>query len=359
MLTADGRIGGVHLLCPNPGLFSPRGFVAHVAQPHRVVSVPAASIWGRAQLDDLRSAALVRLDDPVLTTDDTEPGTGPGTGSASVHPGSELTVDQLVAQTALALSMAAVPVAGASLRTGARTLLDPELLGLLDQVTAQSAADAQAREGLCLQLRRRAWELAGFPRGSQAVVAVLLPEDAPAQLAADLEHQSLTTWLRLPLGPLAPEDEARAAVADARSRGATYVTRMDPALRYGPHHLADLVHALRHSGAAVAHSPARFWAWEGQAWLEDDTCLEREATQGLPGGALWYAADGPHPPELGPGYAVHGGNAVPGAAQAPAHVTAWRRHADRPDALAWLGSSEHPDDGPSPAGAGLSSATAT
>ena len=52
-------------------------------------------------------------------------------------------------------------------------------------------------------------------------------------------------------------------------------TTRERTLALAPEHLADLVHGLRHSGAALAHSPARFWPWQGGLWLEDDSVVEQ------------------------------------------------------------------------------------
>lgn len=327
MLTPGGRIRNVHLMSPNPSLFSPRGFRPRVPDTHLVMEVTADNIWDRQQLRAVRAAALVRLHPPV-PREVTDP---------RPQPGAALSEDHLTAQAALALTMAAVPVEGASLTDGARALLDPELLRLLDLLTPDVAADPARREDLCLRLRRRAWSLYGFPRAPRGTVLVLLPEHPPPLLLADLGRQAWPSWVPVPVPAAADDQSQRQAVSRAAtSHGAVYVTRLDPCLRYGPHHLGDLVHALQHSGASVAHSPARFWPWEAPEWLEDDQGVERPARHGLPGGSLWYASDGHLPPGPADGYAVHGCNAVPLAAATPTHVTAWRLHPDLPPALAWL-----------------------
>lgn len=315
----------------SPGNLSPRGFHPRVPNPHRVGMVEAGTVWGPSDVDPLRDAAFVRLGAPTPTVAALLPPHAdllPSSGRPG--PGGNLTDSQLFAGTALGLALAAVPVAGDSLSPGARAMLDPELVRLMDEVTPAGAADAQRRERLALALRRRAWALAGYPR-TQEPIAVLLPPDPPAQLLADLDAQTWTQQIRLD-----PGSAESTAVAAALDQGAVFCCRPQPGLRYAPEHLADLVHALRHSGAPVAHSPARFWPWLETSWLEDDDVVERTAAGGLPGGSLWYAADGPQPASS-EGYAVHGLNAVPlrNRTQGQAPAAAWRLHPRSPQLLAW------------------------
>lgn len=259
--------------------------------------------------------------------------------------GIDLSADESIAQSALMLAMAAVPVEGTSLTAGARSLLDPDLVRLLDLITPAAVSDLAVREEMSLQLCRKAWSLAGYPRGTKEAVMVLIPENPPPLLVSDLEHQTWQTQLR-GFDPSVRDDRRLAAGFDAALQSSTYVTRLDSSLRYGPHHLADLVHGLRHSGAAVAHSPARFWPWGRDTWLEDEKGAENYADGGLTGGSLWYASDGLATPR-GEGYAIHGGNAVPYRAPPPPHLTAWRLHLQLPRALNWLDPSGDPESGSS------------
>lgn len=335
----------MHLFAPDPSLLSPRGFLPRVPDPHRVLTVPAGAVWGTGGLEALREAALVRVGEPEppRPADDT-PGTEEDTPEVVL--GRALAPADLALQTVLSLSLAGVLVEGAHLLEPVRRRLDPGLMDLLDRATPSTAQDAAAREELSLLLRRRAWAVAGYPRG-EAAVLVLLPEDCPPQLRQDLDRQTWPTRVEVPAGT---GRDAHEAFARAREDGAVYCCRLVPGLRYGPHHLADLVHGLRHSGAAAARSPVRYWPWGEGQWLEDDTAaLEQEAVHTLAGGSLWYAADGPEEPGSG-GYAVSGVNAVPDpdaggdAGHAPP-AAPWRLLTDVPPLLGWLGA-----DPPRPAG---------
>lgn len=274
----------------NSSVLTPRGFRPVVHGPRDGLDVAPRQLWGADDIAAVRDAPLVRVD-----------GTGP-----------DGTDDGLVLRSVLALALAGVPVTAHGLPAAVRQRLDPVLLTALDAVTPERVRDPGDRELCSLALRRRAWQLVGYRPRTDAppVVLVLLPPgELPATLVHDLEGQ-VTEGLvvrtrQVPEGP-----EAERAVS---AEGATYVTRMVPGLRYGPHHLADLVHALGHSGARVALSPPRFLPWNGHAWLEDGRGpSETPAEDGLAGGSLWYAADGAtEPAAAGEGYAVHGAGAVP------------------------------------------------
>lgn len=318
----------------NTAIFSPQGFLPIVRAPGTVVEVPAGAVWGKNDVVRLRTAGLVRVGPPAPDGDPAD--VSPPTGSVLVRPGSGLGPDDLALRTVFWLALAGVPVSGAGLSARVRARLEPGLLELLDRVDPVSMTDPGARELLSLQLRRRARTLA-WRRREQPVVAVLLPGGAlPAQLEEDLASQTWPAALRCPL----PEVQGAAHVlAQARQQGALYCARMTADVRYGPHHLADLAAALRHSGARVARSPLRFRSWRLGSWLEDESLgIEGAAGAGLPGGSLWYAADGPNEP-VGLGYAVHGANAVPAGQVTGSRPTALRLHHRRPVVLDWL-----PDD---------------
>lgn len=329
---SGGRIGTVELIPTNTAIFAPRGFRPVVPDAARMAEVTAGSVWGSGDVARLRTAGLVR----VLPAAPLPPDGGPPPAGLGNAPGTALRPDDLALRTVLWLALAGVPVTSEGLDTAVRERLDPHLLELMDGVRPASVADAVARELLSLQLRRRARALVGHhPAEAAAVVAVLLPGGGlPPGLRHDLEAQTWPAVVRCPV----QEDESAADTLDrARQDGALYCTRMDPGLRYGPHHLADLVDALRHSGARVAHSPLRFRPWREGSWLEDELRgVEGPAAEGLPGGSLWYAVDGTEAPAGRDGYAVHGSNAVPAAAPAQGRAVALRLHAGRPALLDWL-----------------------
>lgn len=337
----------------NTNIFSPRGFVPHVRDPAVVADVVGGSVWGADDVARLRTAGLVRVGLPqdgertVLSGPRVSPETlakeKPGGERPERRPttvGRLLGDDDLVLRTVLWLALAGVPVTGAGLPGAVRDRLDPDLLALVDRVAPDTVADPGSRELLSLALRRRARELTGHPPADlQPGIAVLLPEEElPATLAADLERQ---TWTRVVPIPAAPEDEAQ-VLAGAREEGAVYCTRMAPSVRYGPHHLADLVAALRHSGARAAHSPLRFRPWREGSWLEDEAAaVEGAAAGGLEHGSLWYAVDGPEAPVVpDDGYAVHGVGAVPAPGTTEEvdddRAVALRLHPGLPPVLDWL-----------------------
>lgn len=308
-------------LALNSTILTPRGFRPRVNGPRHGVSITPRRLWGRDAVAALREAPFVRVQ------------------------GADPDPDGAILETVVALALSGVPVTGHGLPASVRDRLDPELLAVLDTVTPDTAAHPDERELASLALRRRAWQSAGYrpPTDVPPAVLVLLPEgEHCASLERDLAAQ-VTPGLSVRPRPAADGAAAEQLVREEREQGAVYVTRMDPGLRYGPHHLVDLVHALSHSGARVALSPRRFVRWEG-AWLEDVSgATEGPAEHGLPGGSLWYAVDGPaEPVARGEGYAVHGCNAVPvGGQGAPeGDLAPLRMHAGTPRLLAWLDADE-------------------
>jgi len=295
----------VHFLGLNSSVLTPRGFRPEVHGPRAGVVVEPRRLWGADDVAALRDAPLVRVAPSVRGGGDDTPGA----------------TDDLVLKAVLALALAGVPVTGHGLPPAVRERLDPALLTALDAVTPETVRDPGERELRSLALRRRAWQVAGYRPGAGAhgadapVLLVLLPPgelpsgELPDTLRQDLDVQ-VTPGLTVRHRQVPEGEEAERAV---REEGAVYVTRMTPQLRYGPHHLADLVHALGHSGARVALSPRRFLPWHESAWLEDGGGpSEGPAEEGLPGGSVWYAVDGAtEPAPAGEGYAVHGAGAVP------------------------------------------------
>jgi len=91
-----------------------------------------------------------------------------------------------------------------------------------------------------------------------------------------------------------------------------YLTRLHPALTYGPEHLQDGVIALDHSGAAVASASSRFSFAAGPGFLLDRPHAhgERPGSSGLPGTSLWYAAAGMVGEHAEAAYRLHGCNLV-------------------------------------------------
>lgn len=353
----------------NTTIVSPRGFLTHLPTGGSSAQVAAGSIWGRDDLVGLRQYASVIVEPVALASAQADreadlPQEEHQVASGEPDdPGAGLDPDERHALTVVMLLVAGVPVATRGLPDQVRALIDDDLLTLADTVTIEQVGDSGRREVLSLALRRRAWAATRPPvmqdPADSAILAVLPAGDLPDHLHQDLAAQ---TW---PAVRIVTEDEAdlEALVAQEVERGAVYITRLDAGLRYGPHHLEDLVHALQHSRARVVHSPARFETIGNGHWLErDDGRSESEGSAGLPGGSLWYAADGPALPQPDRrDYLVNGTNAVPAAAMGgTAHLVESgalppapsRLHRDRPPVLDWLGRDEsnNPAAGPSAAG---------
>ncbi|OLT17782.1 hypothetical protein BJF80_00115 [Serinicoccus sp. CUA-874] len=319
----------------NQAIFSPRGFRPHLRDTRLVAQVEAGTVWGADDLARLRPSGMVRVRPPGTEPDPGAAGTTQD--AARTGHGAGLSPEELTVRTVFWLTLAGVPVAGEGLPDAVRDDLDPILVGLLDRVHPEGVTDLGERELLSLALRRRARALT--TRGSTDVspaVLVLLPDedDLPATLLEDLARQS---WPSVVSCHVSDPGRADELAIEARGRGTLYCTRLSTDLRYGPHHLADLVDALRHSGAAVAHSPMRFRPWRHGTWLEDDQLtVECTATEGLEGGSLWYAEDGASAPTNTEGYAVHGCNATPAAPTAGSRAVALRIHRATPAALDWV-----------------------
>ena len=314
-------------LALNSTILTPRGFRSRAHGPREGVVVTPRRLWGSKDIAALRDAPFVRV------AGGTEPA-GPGGTD-----GTDQDVVRDIVVSVVALALAGVPVTGRELPGAVRERLDSQLLELTDQDGPATTADPAERE----LASRRAWQVAGYRPPTQVPpgVLVLFPEgDHSAYLVEDLAGQ-LTPGLTVTTRPLAAADDADQVVREERERGAVYVTRMDAGLRYGPHHLADLVHALSHSGARVALSPRRFVPWQG-TWLEDGVgAVEGAADHGLPGGSLWYAVDGAREPVVAPvdGYAASGTNAVPAHEEGATgtELAPLRMHEALPRLLDWLG----------------------
>lgn len=356
----DARMVGVNFSALNTAIVSPRGFLAHLVDPDATIRVSAGSVWGFGDLADLRQYAYVTVGPVPIAP--IAPDVGESAGEVgdsgdgqiapdgSVQPGAGMAPDEAHAATVVTLLLAGVPVATGELPEPVRELLDTELLDLADTVTAEQVRDAGRREVLSLALRRRAWAVTRPPVMQDPAdnpVLAIIPEEPTEDLRQDLAAQ---TW---PVAQTVTDDQPDldTRVEQAARHGTVYVTRLDPALRYGPHHLGDLVQAIRHSRARVVHSPARFETIGNGRWLErDDGRCEATGSAGLPGGSLWYAADGPSLPQPDRGdYLINGANAVPAAgtggtaplvASGALPPAPSRLHRKRPAVLDWLGSTD-------------------
>lgn len=308
--------------------------------------VPAGSVWGQHDVERLRSAGWVVVTEPRMEAPQEPVGWGMPDRSTSrasaraadgsVVPGASLDDAHLWAMTVHALALAGVPTGTTDLPSRVRHLLHPAVLAVADAVDASTADDRDRREQLSVELRRAAWQVGPgrWYLPAPATVLVLTPEDASAPLLADLAAQE-----QVVVRTAAPQEPGPLDAVD-------FVTRVDAEVRYSPYHLSDLVHGLLHSRASVAHSPDRFRRHHDGAWLEQEGLAERPASSGLAAGSLWHAASGRDRPE-GPGYAVHGANAVR-AGTLPAELSGVMRwHETLPVHLGWLDEDDAPACPPS------------
>ncbi len=226
------------------------------------------------------------------------------------------------ATVAIELCCAGVAVLTRCLPGVVRSMVAPELLDVADDVSEQAVLDPARREAMSIAVRQRAHRSYGFQApGDDAfptisvVVAAELEDTQPV-----LDQVAAQSWPAVQVHEVDTDQDPRALGDQVLEAGAVYVARMAPGIAYGPHHLEDLVQALRHSGAAAAVSPPRFThepqaavllerpglVLEGTALPRDQTTADSTAA----GLALWYAEDGTDGPPAGPSYQTHGCSAV-------------------------------------------------
>lgn len=370
------------MLALNSTVLSPHGFAVRPADPGRTgcvcgaaesgmkrngvqdrfgrdpewVVIPDGPLLGQGELRKLRQFAFVTVDERSRPT--------PFEAGALV----------------VSLCLSGVPVATTGLSRVVRALVDGALLELTDMISPQEVSDPGRREALSLRIRRRAHEVYGYrvvtdpPHPDVSVVVDHEATHDDHHLRRVLAEVAAQAWPALhvhlvthppghspelsdtgpefrtmedvvsaaPRGPRSLSVTTPSGLADdVRSVGSIYLARMGAGLRYGPHHLEDLVRALGHSGAAVVHSPSRFeiQGEHGMIMEHCDEVGEALGDPGLKGGSLWYAGDGPETPQTA-GYRIHGCNALPLAGAGP-QVTDRRTggsilHRTRPTQLDWL-----------------------
>lgn len=327
---------GPALLPPvNTAIASPRGFAR--STPTRTLTClgagPAAPAQGHHDRAGMPCVALGRLlgSDVVLALRTV--------AGATLDERSWATPWQ-VAATVGALCCAGVPVLTAGLSEPVRWMLDPELLAAGDLLDATSVRDPDRREARSIALRRCAHSAYGFappPDPAHPSTFVVVQREAfTARLQAELAAQS---WPTVRLQVLDGDSGETSLQHDIQAAGSVYLTRLCPGVSYGPHHLQDLVHALRHSGCAVAGSSSRFThEAEHGAVVERPTApveASLPAGQELAGTALWYARDGLSPPK-GTTYLNHGCNVVQMSAEPSERASTGIVHRRRPPQLAWF-----------------------
>ncbi len=344
-------VAGPALLLPvNSVIASPRGFrrstpTRKVVSLSAVADVPGEEDQNGAEAGVPRVALEALLGSDAVLALRTVPG-------ATIDERSWSTPWQ-VAAAVTALCCAGVPVLTHRLCEPVRSMLDPELLAAGDLLDVMGVRDPDRREALSIGLRRAAHRAYGFrppldpphPTVSVVVERAALTDRLRAELAAQ-------SWPRVSLHVVQEVDPAGGAslLHDVRAAGSIYLTRMSPGVSYGPHHLEDLVHALRHSGCAVACSPPRFTDEPEHRAIVERSATPAEVTSPtraeLAGTALWYADDGLTSP-VGPAYLGHGCNAVQIVAEpsdrAPTSIV-YRRS---PPQLAWFEADPAPPGGSS------------
>lgn len=304
---------GPALLPPvNTAIVSPRGF-RRTTPTRTIASVGAAhpSSDGRThQSEQAPQAGMPHIGLDRLLGADVVQGLRPAPGVA-VDEHSWATPWQ-VATAVAALCCAGVPVLTAVLPATVRSMLDPGLLAAADLLDDIDVRDPDRREAMSIRLRRAAHRAYGYHPAidpSHPGISVLadqatLTEELRCQLAAQ-------SWPQVHLHVLADDDTS--LLSEVQATGSVYLTRLAPGVSYGPHHLEDLVHALRHSGCAVVCSPRRFMHEPEHGAVVERPATPTEATsptsQSLTGTALWYVGHGLSPPD-GTAYLGHGCNAV-------------------------------------------------
>lgn len=215
-----------------------------------------------------------------------------------------------------ATAVARLSCVGATVVTGqlpetVRELLPADLMRLCDVLDPETSVASDQHEDLSIGVRRAAHRCFGHqPLRDQHTpsVAVLInpSTDSAARLETEFTRQEnvkvrivRTKDFGEGLGP--PADDA------------LYVADTRPDVTYGPHHLEDLVHALRHSGADLTFSPDRFEHQPREGVLLEDGAVQTETMLPLraaprSGTSLWYRSAGSARPRLS--YAVHGCQSV-------------------------------------------------
>ncbi len=273
-----------------------------------------------------------------------------------------------VAVVVVSLALAGVPVATAELSPAVRSMIDAPLLDLSDVVAPETVRDPYRRESVSIAIRRRAHRAYGFHVLSDPAhppVSVVVQAQEPARTAVVLDAVARQSWPNVHVHVVADPEEAVAARAALRSWpratsatsvidrdslegdvgrvSSVYLTRIEPTIAYGPHHLEDLVHALRHSGAPVAHSRSRFSYDAGREVVLEapGAAGEGPGDDGLAGASLWYADDGLDGSARPGGYLVHGCNVVAlerrGGLDAYAEPTTQFARGTLPPQLSWFG----------------------
>ena len=298
----------------NTSLATPMGYRAPaVPAKVRIVSGPAAPasdkpaesppdhvLLGRSELSELRRA-LVVLDDHSWPT--------PLEAAAAVG----------------RLACAGAVVLTHELPPSVRDLLPAALLQLGDTVASTTGVSSEHLEDLSVNVRRVAHRHFGHrpaaDQGTPTVAVVIDPASGSAdRLESEFARQQNVTviiarsrdWEEILTQREGAGEEAVGYVADTRSD-----------VTYGPHHLEDLIHAMRHSGADCAFSPSRFEHHSDQGVLLEDAAVPIETmlplgTTAGSGTSLWYRSASPAGPLR---YAVHGCQSVVLAADPPPRGT--------------------------------------
>lgn len=246
-----------------------------------------------------------------------------------------------------AVAVARLSCAGATVVTGqlvpsVRELLPVDLVRLCDVLNVATNVAPDQHEDLSISVRRSAHRSFGYnPSGDQHLPSVAVFIDPTSHSAARLETE------------FARQENVKVSIVRAKdwtegfgrpsepADDALYVADTRPDVTYGPHHLEDLIQALRHSGADLAFSPDRFEHQPDQGVLLEDvagpseTLLPIRAGSPYQGNSLRYRSAGSAEPRLS--YAVHGCQSIvlPVGANPIGRRTHGRVRRTRPPQLAW------------------------
>lgn len=291
---------------------------AATASDEPAARAPDLVLQGRSELADLRHA-LVVLDHETWPT--------PFEAAAAVA----------------RLSCVGTIVVTHELPPSVRELLPKALLHLGDIVDPATSVSGAHHEDLSINLRRVAHRHFGHhPFADQSAPTVTVLIDPSSGSAARLEaefarQQNVTASIVRTLDPEGFVDRGD----ETAQEGPTYLADTRPDVTYGPHHLEDLVQAIRHSGAEYAFSPDRFEHQPDQGVFLEDAAVPLETALSLgdapgSGTSLWYRSAGAQRPRLG--YAVHGCQSV--VLGADPHTCGQRRHGrvrrSLPPQISWV-----------------------
>ncbi len=240
------------------------------------------------------------------------------------------------------LSCVGATVVTGQLAQSVRALLPADLVRLCDVLDIATSVSPDQHEDLSISVRRSAHRSFGHnPSGDHHLPSVAVLIDPSPRSTARLETE-FARQENVEVSIVRAKDwtEGSGRPDGTVNDDALYVADTRPDVTYGPHHLEDLIQALRHSGADLAFSPDRFEHQPDQGVLLEDAAGPSETF--LPSGAapgrgtsLRYTSAGSVRPRLS--YAVHGCQSIvlPIGANPIGPRTDGRVRRTMPPQLAW------------------------